>query len=508
MRFELPLWTAVAALALCGPRPAAADSPLIEALRADDRPAALALLAKSSAINVSAAINARAADGSTALQWAVYDGEVDLVARLIQDGADVRAANDYGATPMSLAAAAADARIIELLLKAGADVESPNPYGQTALMLVARTDRVAAAQLLVAHGAHVNARESWRGQTALMWAAAQSQGEMVAFLLAHGANPNARSAVNDWKRTATAEARLQPRPAGGLTPLLYAARQGCIPCVRALARGNADLNLADPDGITPLLMATLNAHFDTAASLLQAGADPNRWDKWGRAPLYATVDYNTLPTGGRPDRPSSDATTPLTLIQQLLVAGANPNMQLKLLPPFRDLPQDRAGDHVLTVGTTPLIRAAKAGDVAVAKVLLAHGADVNLPNSIGVTPLHAAAGTGSTQLDTRGRSRTQGPCLETARLLVAAGADVSATDSSGRTPLYGAASWGWNDMIRFLIASGARTDSRDVAGFAPADAALGKGAGPVRFGITPEVHADTAALLQELSVTTAKSPTE
>jgi hypothetical protein len=60
-------------------------------------------------------------------------------------------------------------------------------------------------------------------------------------------------------------------------------------------------------------------------------------------------------------------------------------------------------------------------------------------------------------------------------------------------------------MIRFLVASGARADMRDVAGFAPADAALGKGAGPVRFGIMPEVHADTAALLEELARTIAKS---
>jgi len=83
---------------------------------------------------------------------------------------------------------------------------------------------------------------------------------------------------------------------------------------------------------------------------------------WGRVPLYSAVDYNTTPRGGRPDRPSGDKTTGLEVIEMLLQKGVNPNMQLKLFPPYRSLGQDRVGDSMLTVGTTPLIRAAKAGD--------------------------------------------------------------------------------------------------------------------------------------------------
>ena len=98
-------------------------------------------------------------DGSTPLQWAVYDENVAEVRRLLKAGANVSLANNYGATPMSLAAEVGNAEIIKLLLDAGADANSPNADGQTALLAVARTGNVEAAQLLVDHGATVDAKE-------------------------------------------------------------------------------------------------------------------------------------------------------------------------------------------------------------------------------------------------------------------------------------------------------------------------------------------------------------
>jgi len=438
-------------------------------------------------------------DGTTALQWAAHNGDADLVRRLIKAGADVSAFNDYGATPMSEAAERADAQILDMLLKAGADVESPNSMGQTALMTVARTDRLDAAKLLLAHRANVNATEQWRGQTALMWAAAQGQPEMVKLLLVHGADHNERSAMRGWERRVTAEPRPQNRPVGGLTALLLAAREGCAGCAEALVKGRADIDLADPDNISPLLMAILNGRFDVAAYLIKAGADPNKWDTWGRAPLYSAVDYNTTPRGGRPDRPSSDPTTALQVEESLLKAGANPNMQLKLFPPYRSLGQDRGGDSMLTVGTTPLIRAAKAGDAASVRVLLAHGAIPDLPNSLGITPLMAAAGVGSTTIDTRGRFRNEGECIDSAKLLLAAGANINAQRDNGQTSLHGAALWGWNAFVQFLADRGANLQAADRDGIQALDIALGKVGVTGRIGIAaPEPHKETAALLQKL----------
>jgi len=365
---------------------ALASASLVDTVKSGDRAAAFALIAQR------ADVNAAEPDGTTPLHWAVHHGDLEVAQRLIRAGAKVNVKNDYGSTPMSEAAMLGRVDLLEALLKAGADVESPNADGQTALMIVARTSRVDAARLLLKYGAKVNAVEQWRGQTALMWAVAQKQPAMAAELVKAGADVNARSTVNNWERQVTAEPRAIYRPAGGLTPLLYAAREGCVECARTLVDAGADVNLADPENISPLLMAVINGQWDTAQYLIKKGANPNKWDFWGRAPLYAAVDLNTIPRGGRPDWPSLDEATPLQVIAMLLDAGANPNAQLKLTPPLRNIGNDRGLDLMLTTGATPLLRAAKALDAAAIAALLARGADITLANSRGITH-HGSSGT-------------------------------------------------------------------------------------------------------------------
>jgi ankyrin repeat protein len=472
-----------------------AAPPLVDAVKSGDRTAAMAMLDKR------VDVNAPEADGTTALHWAVQQGDLDLVQRLIRAGANVKARNDYGSTPMSEAAVLARTPILDALLKAGADVESPNADGQTALMVVARTSQVDAARLLIARGANVNAVEKWRGQTALMWAVAQNQPAMVKELVAHGADVNARSTINNWQRQVTAEPRAIYRPAGGLTPLLYAAREGCAECARLLVDAGADINVGDPENISPLLMAVMNGRFDTASYLIKKGASPNKWDFWGRGPLYMAVDINTIPRGGRPDRPSIDETTSLQIIDLLLAAGANPNAQLKLAPPFRNVGNDRGLDGMLTTGTTPLLRAAKALDAPAVKALLAHGADIRLANSRGMTPIMAAAGLGSVDADTRGfylSEDTQQRAIDSLTLLIKAGGDINSKDARGLTPLHEAARWGWNDVVTFLAQNGADLNAKDNRGLTPIDSALGKAGGNSRGGARIDVHEDTAALLRKL----------
>jgi uncharacterized protein len=467
-------------------------APLVIAARANDSAAIGELLDGTARADV----NQRSSDGTSALHWAVYHNDVALIDRLLASGADAAAKNDYGATPMSEAAVVGNVQVLHKLLAAGADVESANADGQTALMVIARTSNIEAARLLISRGANVNTREQWRGQTALMWAAAESQPAMVRLLVEHKADVNARSNVNDWQRQVTAEPRMQARPSGGFTPLLYAARKGCLECVRILLKAHADKNLADPDGVTPMLMAVTNFNFDVAALLVQQGANVDKWDAWGRAPLYAAVDLNTLPTGGRSDRPSLDKTSSLELIKMILEAGANPNLQLKLFPPYRSLRDDRGADGLLTIGTTPLVRASKAGDVAAMRLLVAHGANLELPTVNGITPLMAAAGNGSNAIDTRGRYKAEEQSIGAVKVLLAAGANINARDDSGQTALHGAASWGWNGLVKTLAANHADLMAKDAQGRTAADIARGSASSSGRGASV--AHPETETLLRQL----------
>jgi ankyrin repeat protein len=373
-------------------------------------------------------------------------------------------------------------------------------------MIVARTANVEAAKLLLDHGAKVNAAETTEDQTALMWAADQRQEAMVRLLVAHGADLNRHSRVHENDIRVSAEPRVKYDPSGGQTALMYAARQDCLGCAKALVEGGAKLNDVDPDGLTALLFATLNAHFDLARYLAEAGADVNRWDFWGRTPLWAAVDYNTLPRGGRSDRPSLDQTSALDLARVLLAKGANPNARLKLQAPLRNNPADRGADSIMGVGMTPLLRAARGGDYEAADLLLKSGALVDLPlerewrDQIGgMTPLMIAAGLGAQVNDTRGKLITQDQALKTVQRILQARPEINARDDRGNSAVMGAVFRGWNDVIKVLIEAGADPYQSNKAGKSAFDIAQSKtaaGAGPARQEVT--IDPATAALIQKL----------
>ena len=401
----------------------AATTTLLDAAEPGDRAAALRLLAKG------ADPNAPGPDGTTAIMWAALNDDLDLVRALIKAGANVKLKNQFGTSALTEAAIIGSAPVIDALLKAGADPNTKNPEGETPLMAVARSGNVDAARRLLDAGADVNAKESWGGQSALMWAAAQSQAEMVKFLASRGADVNARGVIRQWERKVITEPRPKDMNKGGFTPLLYAAREGCVECARHLIAAGADPDLEDPDGITPLNMALLNLHFEFAAYMIKAGADLDKWDLFGRSPLYMAADVSTLPVKGNGAMaviPSEDSLTALDVARLLLEAGANPNLQLKRRPPYRDVPQDRGGDTILAQGATALLRAARAGDAPFVELLLKHKALVDLPSKEGVTPLMAAAGVEFGTRVTRGRNRTNEGVLATMRLLLDAGADINA----------------------------------------------------------------------------------
>ncbi|MEP7247317.1 MAG: ankyrin repeat domain-containing protein, partial [Gammaproteobacteria bacterium] len=399
--------------------------------------------------------------------------------------------------PLAEAVKVANTDMVRMLLKAGASVQLANEDGQTPLMLAARTGEVPVAELLVRYRADVNAREQWRGQTALMWAAAENRPEMTEFLIAHGAKVSVRAVVNDWQNQVTSEPRAQYRPTGGLTPLLYAARAGCQRCIQALLKAGADINQPTPDGTTPLMTAIDNSNYDTAKYLLERGANPKLWDWWGRTALYVAVDIHSyVPRFGAPIA-RGDKTTAMDVIQMLLAAGVNPNSQLVMHRPGRGGNSGRFTDDLLTTGATPLLRAAIGFDNEAIEALLSHGALVDLPNVMGVTPFMVVAGLGVSVRDPRGSytGDVQAKVLPTLEILLKAGANVNArvTDTDGRTAriarpstmtnrqgqtaLYGAINWGWTRVVQYLLNNGARVDIADAAGKTPLDATQGKAGG-------------------------------
>ncbi len=442
-------------------------------------------------------VNARKPDGSTPLQWAVYDDDVAEVRRLIKAGADVTLANNYGATPMSLAAEVANTEIVKLLLDAGADADSPNADGMTALLAVARTGNVEAAKLLLEHGATVYARETFGGQTALMWASARRHPPMIDLLLAHGADIDARSAARDYQRHITAEGRPKSLDSGGFTPLLYAARENCIECVDALLAKGADVDLADPDGVSPLHLAIMNANWDLAKKLIEAGADVNQWDIFGAAPLFTAVGGRSRNDGGRASIDPPNETTGLQIVQLLLARGANPNMQLF----FR--PANVRGATNLR-GSTALIRAASNNDMEVVKLLLEHGADATVYQADRQTPIHAVLAGRANEKD----------AIELIKVLHDAGTDVNVValivhieEVRGGSALHYAVRKRYKDVIRLLASHGADMNSKDQDGLTALDYTQSRGFMPFMAIQTP-LFKEEAALLRELGATVmmAKDP--
>jgi uncharacterized protein len=477
----------------------AAATDLTDLIRSGERDSALA------AIKAGADVNATQGDGSTALLWAVYKVDVELVRELLQHRANPNVRNKLGASPLAEAANLANAELVSLLLKAKADPNGSNEDGQTPLMLAARTGSLEVAKLLVAAGANVNARERWRGQTALMWAIGANSPTLVDYLIGRKADIEARTEVNDWGNQITSEPRAQYRPTGGLTPLLYATRSGCLDCIKRLLKRGAKIDRPNPDGVTPLIAAIENLQFDIANYLLDQGANPHLFDWWGRTALYNAVDmrsYSSRFVIGAANTPATDAAPKgqadaLKLVQRLLDMGVNVNTQLNMHRPGRGGNSGRFTDDLLTTGCTPLLRAAMSHDKEVLALLIKYGAEVDLPNVMGVTPLMTAAGFGLSPRDTRGAYGPDAQVRSVAALevLIKAGADVNArtTDTSsrsaiiarpsamtnrqGQTALYGAINWAWPQVVKYLLDNGARVDVKDDAGKTIADALNGTAGG-------------------------------
>jgi ankyrin repeat protein len=511
------------------------------------------------AIRGGADVNAAQPDGTTPLMWAVNHADREMVDELLKRGAKASGRTVLGATALTEAVQTNDAELVTLMLQAGADPNLGNDDDETPLMLAARAGSLPMVEALVKAGAKVDTREKFRGQSALMWAVGTNSAGAAAvtdFLIRNGAEVDFRAAANDWGNQITGEPRAQYRPTGGLTPLLYATRSGCLECAKLLVKAGATIERPTPDGVSPLMNAIDSGNYAIANFLLDQGANPHLQDWWGRTALYIAIDMHSrggsiagagggrgagpgaaggrgagagargagpaggrgaggppgggFPGGGAPAAASGAAQgSAIQIAQRLLEMGVNPNTQLDMHRPFLG----RFTDDLMNTGCTPLLRAAIGFDKEAVELLLKHGAIVDLPNVMGVTPLMAAAGIGwggvggsgpgqsPVFYGNRARPALESEAIEVLKVLLAAGADINAriTDTSshtgaiarpnsmslreGQTAIFGAIGAGtvnetapprnWLKLTQFLIDNGARLDIKDARGRTLLDALVG-----------------------------------
>ncbi|MGE5246251.1 MAG: ankyrin repeat domain-containing protein [Betaproteobacteria bacterium] len=505
----------------------------------------------------------------TPLYLAARDGRAGTVKILLAAGADPKAATQNGTTPLMVAAASGSVEAVTALIDKGADVNAAESVrGETPLMFAAASDRAPVIDVLAKHGADVKAATKVIDLAALSRDPAKldairrgnpppppKEGEKPAQAAQGGQTPPSASAGAPAKENAApppkegAAARPGPPPGrgrpqprgpqipgvtrsyqlnelvsaqGGMTPLLLAARDGSIASVRALLAAGADVNQASAgDKSSPLLVAVINGQYDVAKYLLDHGGDPNLAADNGAAPLYAVLNCEWSPKALYPQPRAflQQHITYLDLMKALLDKGADPNARLTKKVWYSGYSFDLSG--VDETGATPFWRAAYGADVDAMKLLVAYGADPNIPTvkpaargrfgdvtrevkdvsglppvpvgGPGLTPLLAASGAGYSE-GFAANSHHYAPTgmLAAVKYLVdVLHADVNAHDHEGHTALHNAASRGDNEMILYLVSKGADVAAVTREGQTVADMANG----PVQ---RTQPFPETVALLEKL----------
>jgi ankyrin repeat protein len=431
--------------------------------------------------------------GYTPLFYAAQAGHPDIVALLLDHGADVHHTARLGETPLDLAIWRSDLKVMELLVAAGARCD-PRQFGTAVrhstpeavrfllehgadpnaapgrprrsshrfpapVILAVQRGDPAVLKLLIDAGAHLNVQDQ-NGWTALRWANQSTSRRrderskaIIALLEGTGVQDKAGRDAAELFKAVMAKDPARVRDAlsagadpnakddRGVPPLIYAGRMAQADVVRLLVAAGADVNASPEYDTTPLISAVTGGSIEAVKILLTAGARIDQQDRLHRTPLAEASSWKRveitrllLDTSANVD-PGALAIAALSgsleQVRMLLASGANPN----------------AGDgHVLSEATRGCFRR---DNTDVIRLLLEAGASPKPTSKDEYTALHRAAGL----------------CPpEVLRLLLQRGAEINARDLSGNTPLISAASSGKLDNVQLLIDRGAEVNARNGDG--------------------------------------------
>ena len=470
-------------------------------------------------LNAGASAKSAKPNGTTALMTAAASGSVNALKALLDHGAEINAKESvHGQTALMFAAALNRVEAVKFLAQHSADV---NMASNVAKLERVRFDQDGNVVETPAGGGPAGGRggRGGRGRGAAAPVAAPTPAKTAdeedaandAEAAAAAAKTAKAAAESDLDLLArsfglkSAEARFAAPKAkagdiaaraprrvgaevmGGMTALLYAAREGHTDTARALVEAGANVNAVNGDKYSPLVMAITNGHLDMAKYFLDHGADPNLATNADLPALYATIDVQWAPHTWFP-QPSTEQekVTYLDLMKAEMEHGAKVNAKVGEKLWFRSFTNDYT--WIDPAGATAFWRAAQSSDVAAMRLLVEHGADPKMPTTSGDTPLHAAAGIGWAANWT---VNAPVPLVDAVKYCVELGNDVNATDNRGFTALHGAAYLGNNEMVNYLVSKGAKVNVKSKAGDFSADMANG----PTRFGLP---HLETVALLEKL----------
>jgi len=314
---------------------------------------------------------------------AARKGDPELVRMMLDRGADVTGpvSSIYSYTPIQQAVSNGRTAVVKVLLEYGAQ-PNDDRYEYTLLSVAAKNSDVPTARLLLAAGAS-------DASSVLFTAVRNRDSQMIKLLLDHGADPDI----------------IVHR---GFSPVLNAVQAGCVECVRLLV-GAGGKALGHTDKGETVLVLAIKQGQKEIIDILSASATPPGSAK----DLFYAVNHQDL-----------------QLLETLLALGVSPDTR------------DDDGDTVLLYLSTrsQYRRQVPEVDVATARVMIAHGADINASGKYGETPLYRAAKTGA---------------VEMALLLIEKGADINAATDNGWTPLKVSLMEGYQEISSALIDAGA-----------------------------------------------------